>query len=367
MGESLNRFRELDGLRGLAALAVALYHLTIAYPTEFVGAERSPFTMSWGMYGVQLFFLISGYVILMTAQRAIRPSDFVISRISRLYPVYWIAVTLTIVLIVVFAIPDMPQGTLDRLLNYTMVQRWLQVPNVDGVYWTLAVEMQFYVAVLLLLLVTRCRITGRTVVWVTAVWLSVALVVAIWAGPSSRGVDPQLVATPTKLILNFSMAEWAPLFSAGMFAYLARSGNRRRIFGPLAVLSGVLAGVIAGLLHSVTDMLIVSSVVAVFLVVVFRERTGFLLLPPVQWYGRISYSLYIGHNRTGLVLIMLLYPLVGTFPSLILAFAGVSLISWLLYRAGEVEGTRVLKRALLWVRDRWDCGRASTRQSELSR
>lgn len=342
-----SRFRELDGLRGLAALGVVLHHFAGGYQSRYPDAPPPVIEADWGAYGVQLFFFISGFVILMSAGRARRPVDFAISRVSRLYPVYWIAVTLAIVLTVIFRVPHTPQSLRDRVLNYTMVQRWLQIPNVDDVYWTLAVEMQFYVMVFILLWWTRCRLTGRVVTLAAAAWMTVGLVVAVWAGPSSRGLDPQLVAGPVKLVLNVTLAEWAPLFSAGMFAFLARSEPEcRRRYRVLAAVSAGVGAAVAGILHSPQQALVVLGLGALFLTVASRETTRALLLRPIQWYGKVSYSMYIGHNLTGVVLLGLLIPLLGRTGAMVAAFVGVSLIVWGLHELGEVRGTRALRQAL---------------------
>ena len=56
------------------------------------------------------------------------------------------------------------------------------MPNVDEVYWTLAIEMQFYVLMFLLLVATRCRVTPRVVAGASGVWVAIGLAVAVWAG-----------------------------------------------------------------------------------------------------------------------------------------------------------------------------------------
>src|SRR5690554_5644422 len=88
------RLRVLDLLRFGAALAVVLFHLveTSAWGTRFAFPALSGVTM-FGVYGVRLFFVISGFVILMSAWGH-SPGRFVISRIARLYPAYWASVIL---------------------------------------------------------------------------------------------------------------------------------------------------------------------------------------------------------------------------------------------------------------------------------
>src|SRR5690606_37147509 len=103
----------------------------------------------YGYAGVHLFFVISGFVILMSMWGRSVP-QFVASRISRLYPAFWAAVLLTATLRWLwptFASPRAP----DVVANLTMVHEPLGFPSIDGVYWTLWVEMQFYLLMLGLL------------------------------------------------------------------------------------------------------------------------------------------------------------------------------------------------------------------------
>ncbi|MFP3442231.1 hypothetical protein R0K18_31325, partial [Pantoea sp. SIMBA_133] len=85
---------------------------------------------------------------LMTARRASRPSDFVISRAARLYPPYWLSLAFAVVILALVQVPGYSLSPGQILVNLTMVQRWLLVDDVVDVYWTLAVEMQFYALVL---------------------------------------------------------------------------------------------------------------------------------------------------------------------------------------------------------------------------
>src|SRR5262245_16693709 len=86
-----SRLRELDALRGVAALFVMFYHFSM----DRTGFERY---LSFGTTGVDLFFIISGFVIFMSLEKVSDSREFIINRISRLYPTYWAAVTYSIIL-----------------------------------------------------------------------------------------------------------------------------------------------------------------------------------------------------------------------------------------------------------------------------
>ncbi len=101
---SAPRLYVLDGLRLVAALMVVLFH----YVALYGGWENNPRAVfpslhgyaRYGWLGVEVFFLISGFVICMsTWGRSL--GDFVVSRVSRIYPAYWVAVLLTAAVVTV--------------------------------------------------------------------------------------------------------------------------------------------------------------------------------------------------------------------------------------------------------------------------
>jgi peptidoglycan/LPS O-acetylase OafA/YrhL len=156
-----DRLYEIDLLRFLAASAVLLYHWS------FAGAAREPWTVMqyplispfarYGYLGVDLFFIISGFVVLMSAMGS-TPKRFFISRVVRLYPAFWVCCLLTFTVAMLIGAPRFHVPAKHLLVNLTMMQGFLDVPHVDGVYWSLAVELKFYFLILGLLLV-RIRVS----------------------------------------------------------------------------------------------------------------------------------------------------------------------------------------------------------------
>ena len=80
--QSSERLESVDALRGIAAVAVVLFHFTTRYDQLFIHREPLGFSVPWGHLGVNLFFMISGFVIFMTLDKTRRPADFVVSRFS---------------------------------------------------------------------------------------------------------------------------------------------------------------------------------------------------------------------------------------------------------------------------------------------
>jgi peptidoglycan/LPS O-acetylase OafA/YrhL len=139
------RISWLDGLRGIAAMAVVLGHF-------FWGMLNFPgqWLFDPGVFGVSLFFLISGYIVPATVRVASeRPAlNFVWSRFFRLYPLYWLSL--------VGGGLVFGSSLTEMLGNVTMVQRFIGMKDVINVYWTLQVEIVFYGIVFLLIVIRRC-------------------------------------------------------------------------------------------------------------------------------------------------------------------------------------------------------------------
>lgn len=160
MNSRTTRYYDIDILRFLAAIAVMLMHYTVRgfsktdtyYQGVFYGASALVFKYNW--FAVNLFFAISGFVILMSAAGG-DYKKFLISRVTRLYPAYWMCCCISF-FIGYFYVNDIMRLTWARfIINMTMLNGLIGVGFVDGVYWTLWVEMRFYMLVFLLLYMKR--------------------------------------------------------------------------------------------------------------------------------------------------------------------------------------------------------------------
>ena len=344
------RFRELDGLRGIAALAVVFSHFGGTHNFHYRDDPPAFHDFVWGGTGVQLFFMISGFVILMTARRASRPSDFVISRAARLYPPYWLSLAFAVVILALVQVPGYSLSPGQIIVNLTMVQRWLLVDDVVDVYWTLAVEMQFYALVLTLLILSRCRLSDRLVLWACLGWSVLSwTVVAV----TSQAAAPRPAGDPTwvKLANNITVAEYAPMFVLGMVVFLARETGRHRKAVAAAFASAVVSPFV---LRDMTLGFWVLAAATLFTVAALRRKTWLLTTPPFQFYGKISYSLYIVHVIPGYLIIHAVWPMVGRDSAMLVALAVVTVLARILQAVGEDRLGKSAKRGLTSLRVRVD-------------
>lgn len=336
------RFAELDGLRGIAFVVVMFGHYLTTIQTFFADLPAAPFEWDDGRFGVQLFFLISGYVILMTAERSKRPSDFAIARFARLYPTYWVMLLVTMGVITIFRPNPFEFTPLQVLANATMLQRFLRIRDIEPSYWTLAVELTFYVGILVLLVATKSRLTPQVVRTVSLAWCLVGTVVCLLLRGSAD-------STTSKIILNLTFAEYAGLFAAGMMFFLGRRAGRLE---PWAFVFSAFAVLNAGILRGTHEAAAIFVVCAVFSFGVLMPRVGWLARGPLNFLGRISYSAYLIHQVAGFLVIVWLTPMIGRLPATLVTVALVLGASYLSYRFLEDGLARWARSRLLAWRDR---------------
>jgi peptidoglycan/LPS O-acetylase OafA/YrhL len=304
----MKRISELDSLRGLAALSVLLFHYTTRY--QQIYGHPSPTLFSWnlGFHGVDLFFMISGFVIFMTLERVGSGMDFVISRFSRLFPAYWAAVLITFTVVAVFGLPGREVGVPEMLVNLTMIQGFLGVKDVDGAYWTLQVELFFYIGMLAVYyagLLPRIRS-------VLAIWVALRLV---YLAADQLGVHlPYRIGEA--LILQH-----IPLFSLGIlfFRLYANEGTARGNYGMMALCLAAIG------LGGRLDYLVTALGGCVIFYLLIHGRLKILAHRIPVFFGAISYSLYLLHENIGFTIIRALYEM-SVAPDIAILIAGAVLV-----------------------------------------
>jgi len=278
------RLTELDGLRGIAALAVVAFHYIYQYNTIYGHSFNVPEFFRFGSYGVHLFFMISGFVIYWTITKSVKPLDFVWSRFSRLYPVYWTALIITFFVVHVFSLPGRETDVQTFLMNFTMVQSYFGYSDVDGAYWTLALELAFYFWMLLIFSLGQTRHIEKILIF----WVSTSSILTYY----KFGIEI------SPIIKKIFLLDYIELFSAGVCFYQIRMKQQTNYTKALLLLSGISIFSSYPTLTSVGLLLFF----VIFFAVVFNKA---LLLrnPILVYFGTISYSLYLIHQNIGYVVI----------------------------------------------------------------
>jgi len=345
-----NRLRALDGLRLIAALMVAAYHyggrggeVTQAWGTS--AKAQFPTLHSWfayGCLGVQVFFVISGFVICMSGWgRPLR--SFFASRASRLLPSYWAAI---IIVTVVFALPVVAYKTVspsDTLVNLTMMQQPLGADRVLGVCWTLWAEVRFYA--LFALCVVMPGATRQRVIMFCAGWTLAAVL-------TQAANEPLL-----DLVV---MPEYAPFFVGGIGLYLVHRDRHDAYAWGIVIVSWLIGQnqAVRGLWHAPNpDFFSYRTSFGIVLVVTFGFvavaviALGWLNWANWRWLtvaGALTYPFYLVHEHLGWVAIEAYHqkldiPAYATLPLTVLTMLT---LAWLLNRFVEDPLTPRMRKML---------------------
>jgi peptidoglycan/LPS O-acetylase OafA/YrhL len=150
------RLAFIDTLRGIAVLCVVLQHAleqivssNTTGPYYWGFHDITGYYFNFGRFGVVLFFFVSGFVIPYSFPKSEAPiRDFVVSRFFRLYPAYWLSILTFVILAPMMQVDAVTWSRIG--VNLTMLQMFVNVPALRIAYWTLAIELMFYVSCVIL-------------------------------------------------------------------------------------------------------------------------------------------------------------------------------------------------------------------------
>ncbi|MEV8322508.1 acyltransferase [Kitasatospora sp. NPDC056731] len=409
-GGSASRLGWLDALRGVAALVVALHHFDVLKMLPDGVASFIWWHADLGLYGVMLFFLVSGYIIPASLERRGDVRAFWIGRIFRLWPPVIIGITVALAII--------PKGDGSVALfatdhdliyvaaNSTMLQDFMGVWNGLGVMWTLSYEMVFYYMVTALFTVGQHRRSGPIAVGFAGVallfgtsiashtltsditstrnlvWGSVLIVLFGFACVLSGRPNLTRVGAITLGLLGFVLMynnSRAPMFEtlmifATMFAGTAiyRAENRQidRLQAILCCGFVVVAGVAVAWMYNRDGMeqntwtagwmawagSYLGAWITFGIGMALRKRR---FPKPLTWLGGISFSLYLLHVPLVHTIQPLLHvpkvppttggKLIWTAEYLVV----IMLVSWVMYRLVELPVQKLGRKVAKAVERRW--------------
>jgi peptidoglycan/LPS O-acetylase OafA/YrhL len=340
-----NHFPLLDPLRFGAALGVAIFHqmfwswawVSIGHPgfERYVAADvqfpsAAPFTW-FGWVGVEIFFVISGFVIANSASKS-SPTEFLLGRALRLYPAVWICATATLLVLVLFGSGRASEFILPYIHVMLLIPVGVTSRSLDAVYWTLAAETAFYLLVFCAMhtkkITLRHLAFGLTVY--SAVFNAVALLVLSCTTPANLpSLSPANL--PYLVILMFRVPCAAFLLNHGCFfalgIWLFISANRQltaleRVAVAVTCLSGAaeiyfFASFFLTCIPAISDqsalvpIMVWAAAVGLIAYGANRNRRSAAIASresPAYWrtLGLITYPLYLTHNVIGAEIIRVL-------------------------------------------------------------
>lgn len=284
----------VDAYRALLIFAVLCFHYLVRWAppksaTDLLHYDRA-YSPYWeiGAYGVEVFFVISGLVITMTILRSHDAFDFAFRRFSRLYPALVICAVLTFVLMTLAGPPPFARNIKDLLASTTFFAPLFGGQNVDGVYWSLTVEVKFYVLVAVSYLLLQDRF-----------WMAIA-------GFAFAAAAARIAAFHHAFVGSVLIGKYISLFCTGMAVWYAIFEKR---YAPALWLGMAALATLPDTLDILTVLnrssLIAQAAVLTTIASLIAFLTFQIRLPlgPLPYLGRISYSLYLLHENIGVTII----------------------------------------------------------------
>ncbi|MGM0411060.1 MAG: acyltransferase family protein [Bacillota bacterium] len=306
-----NRLLELDSLRGLSSLAIVVYHYFYRFDSLYT--HKAGLLINWsylGVYGVKFFFIISGFVIFWSVDSLENNKDFIISRFSRLFPVFWFCCIFTFLTVAFFGLPGREVSFSNAFFNLFMLHELFHIPHIDGVYWTLTIELIFYFWIFIFLVFKKIRKID--------IFLFILTVLSV--------LQKIYIIEFNVLLNKILLLNFAPFFLSGICFFKIKNGIdiKLSIFFLLAALSSVIY------IYSKNAFLIVVFIHTIFLFCIFG-KLKFLRFKFFVFIGGISYSLYLIHQNIGYIIINFFYtnnlePLLGIFTAFILSLVLATII-----------------------------------------
>lgn len=282
MKDSLH-YDGIQALRGLAALAVLLHHFSVMVSKEkYYGAVLLQDIFMNGYRGVDLFFVISGFIMMSIIYEKKSNSEFInflAARIIRIYIPYWIVFcTMTISY---FIFPMVVQGGYSFDFNI-FIKNILLLPRADitsyvpVVAWTLSFEMFFYFLISLIFLVNTKWFWGIFVIWQSACLVSLFSMIEFDTGAG--------------IVTNYLNIA----FGVGIVSFLLQKKYQNKIqkipFLPAIFLISLIIMAADSRLKSVFSELILLVTMGLIVTVFAQSKQRTL-----EWVGKVSYSLYLVH------------------------------------------------------------------------
>ncbi len=289
------RILELDALRALAAINLVLFHFTHVYAVKFGYSSPLGFEWPFGAYGVEMFFILSGFVNSMSLMRRGKPVDFVAARLIRIIPIFLLVIIANLWILRLAPMHE-TVSTSRFLANMTLLPRVLGYECVDPVMWTLQIEMMFYAT--LVILFKTGALKRYFLGWGTLLALSLVVCPTLDSYESAYGGSGWFVAATA--VRRMMLLDFVPLFAIGFLLYMIKTKTGRRWQNILGIVAA------ASVFHCIDHGKHNPAATALIIGLVTMSAYGkvpVLRFKPLVYVSTISYALYLCHNNLGCALI----------------------------------------------------------------
>lgn len=333
IGDFMNtRNHTVDLMRFFAAAWVVLFHLS--YHKNTIEGAYNTF-INYGFLGVPIFFVISGYCILMVALHAKNPFEFIIRRLFRIFPAFWFSIFIVFaaaafqkIAIGANSVTAFPNSITKLLAVFSLYTFPLSnYPTVNWVYWSLSCELAFYILIFIGLFLNKKYL----------IYFFIAL------------SSVSLIITVPKISPYYFMLHW-PTFALGLCIYYL---TVQKQFKKILIYLLTLISLMALIKHSYLEgALPISYIITTILTCVLTFLSNKYYLRPnfFSSLGDYSYSIYLIHVPIG-VYIFGLFKSEKIMSSIYLTigydlftYSCISIIAYLMYMLIEFPSIKIGKK-----------------------
>lgn len=298
----ITTFRGVQALRGLAALSVMLFHFR--WNLNEVSPRLGDELFGWGATGVDLFFLISGFVITLSAVRSTADISgsllFLRKRIVRILPAYYIILAITFLLsgaMSIFHYTDKTENLISALIFNPIYPNhapfYVDDSGMYGVRWTLNYEVYFYLVMSIMVMLKRRWL------WAGMYFTTTLIILPLFAWgdftfqPTGYATDSALLGLLTNpmiflFITGMSIGLVTPLLKSPPNSFLIASLFISLVICTYCFMSGYFTG------HGLLSSGWIYALLLIF-VILSENRLGKYIPKILVKVGDISFSLYLIH------------------------------------------------------------------------
>lgn len=342
------RYYHIDLLRFIAAFIVLMFHYVFrGYESNM--SDLNYYLLSpifkYGYFGVHLFFIISGFVILLSINKNSQLTSFFKNRIVRLYPAYWCCLILTFSAIIITNSERFSITMTEFLYNIPMINGFMGVKSVDGVYWSLHVEILFYLLVASFLFLKKIVKLSEDIFIIS--WLTLSFL------PLFTNLEDYFIFRAANYFLIF---EYSSFFIAGMLFYKILQTNKLKfklLLLPCYFLSFKYGNMITIKMtedYSTTfSFTIIISLISFYYILFYLISLQKLNFLNKQWFlklGLLTYPLYLIHQVFGFIIFKILQDYINPYFLLVLIIIFMLVLSYIIHDKVEKPLSKKIKNFL---------------------
>ena len=281
----------------LPQLIWSWFHFTYVYSVKYGYTSPLGFELPYGKYGVQLFFMLSGFVNAMTLLKKRKSADFLAGRVLRILPSYWLVLVINLLIGGMAPLAGSALWTQQQIAaNFTVMPELFGYQCMEPVTWTLSIEILFYGLILLMFLTGALESPFRTM-------MSLMVLSAVTCGSinylSAASHDPMILSWMMQA-RDLMILEYLPLFSMGILLNEIRNRRGNVWCNGLGILvSAAVFHAVDRYNHNPAATLVLFGLLAFSA----YGRVPMLRFKPLVFVSTISYMLYLLHNNLGCVFI----------------------------------------------------------------